>query len=235
MRRIRELIAAVELTHPSDRFFAKIKETWVALPQARALYAAYDRALRVLDDQSWHELKAKAVGHFRDHRKGQLKQGFFNQLNEAFAYEFLVRRGFSRVRVLREDGTVKPDIAYVEGALQRFCEVKTICISEEQIARWSTGSAFSGPIYSELSPGFLSKLNSTINDGWSQITSCGSSGLVYVLVLFDDFTLAHYDTYRRQILTCIAAHPAPAVYVKVGLLGRRRIQKSGLAKSHNFT
>jgi hypothetical protein len=233
MRRIRELLGAVELAHPSDHFFANIEQTWGISPQARAQYAAYDRALRVLDNQSWHELKAKAVKHFRDHRNGQLKQGFFNQLNEAFAYEFLLRRGFGKVRILREGGATMPDIAYCEGTHARFCEVKTIGISEEQISRRSARSAYSGAIYSQLSPGFLKKLNSTISHAWSQIASQGDSGLVYLLVLFDDFTLMYYDTYRRQILRCIAKHPAEAVYIKVGLLGRRRIAKPGSTMHRN--
>ena len=233
MRRIRELIGAVELAHPSDRFFANIEQTWAISPQARAQYAAYDRALRVLDNQSWHEVKAKAVEHFRDHRKGQLKQGFFNQINEAFAHEFLLRRSFRKVRILREDGSAKPDIAYLRGTHTRFCEVKTIGISEEQVARWSTRSAFSGAVYSQLSPGFLNKLDSTISHAWSQVTGRGSSGMVYLLVLFDDFTLMYYDTYRRQILRCIAIHPAEAVYVKVGLLGRRRMEKPGPTINRN--
>ena len=93
MRRIRELIAVVNEAHPKDRFFANIDTTLRASRQARAQYRAYGRALNCLDPQSWAELKEKAARHFLDHRKGQLKQGFFNQLNEAFAYEHLTRRG----------------------------------------------------------------------------------------------------------------------------------------------
>jgi hypothetical protein len=93
MQRIRELIASTKTKYPSDEFFSSIETTWKTSRQARAQYAGYERALRVLDPESWAALKAKAVAHFSDHRKGQLKQGFFNQLNEAFAYEHLVRSG----------------------------------------------------------------------------------------------------------------------------------------------
>lgn len=226
MRRMRELIAQVQASHPRDRFFASIETTWTASRQARAQYAAYDRAFQTMDEQSWSELKCKALKHFLDHRKGQLKQGFFNQLNEAFAYQHLTRRGYAGVRVLREDGKVKPDLEYIVDGQRAFCEVKTIGISQEQLARWEERGAFSGSIYSELSAGFLNKLNGTITNAWSQITSQEARGFIYLVVLFDDFTLMYYDRYRAQIQQLLTAHEAPSIHVKVGLLGRRKTSKS---------
>jgi hypothetical protein len=225
MRRIRELIESVQVAHPGDKFFASIESMWKFSRQAKAQYAAYERALRTLDDQSWVELKGKALRHYLDHRKGQLKQGFFNQLNEAFAYEHLVRRGCHNVRILREDGKTKPDLAYIDGNRRQFCEVKTIGISQEQLARWEAREAFSGTVYSQLSAGFINKLAATITVAWRQISDQGEAGLVYLVVLFDDFTLTYYDTYRRQILSCLRQHTAPAIQVKIGLLGQRRLQK----------
>src|SRR6476646_2260896 len=104
MRRIRELIASVSAAHPGDDFFAGVEQTLKVAPDARRQYEAYERALSVLDPESWAVLQAKAVAHFTDHRPGQRKQGFFNQLNDAFAYQYLVRRGYKQVRVLREVG-----------------------------------------------------------------------------------------------------------------------------------
>jgi hypothetical protein len=226
MQRIRELIAEVQAEHPEDPFFDSIEQTWITSSHARAVYAAYDRALRAMDEQSWSETKHKALKHFRNHRKGQLKQGFFNQLNEAFAYQHLRRRGHAGVRVLREDGNVRPDLVYEAGGRAAFCEVKTIGISQELIARREAGGAFFGPIYNELSTGFLNKLDDTISKAWSQISAQRATGFVYVIVLFDDFTLMYYERYRAQIQCRINAHLAPSVYVKVGLLGNRKISKS---------
>jgi hypothetical protein len=178
-----------------------------------------------LDDQSWSELKRKALAHFKDHRKGQLKQGFFNQLNDAFAYQYLRRRGYSGVRVLREDGQVKPDLEYIAEGQLSYCEVKTIGISQEQLARWEEGGAFSSAIYRELSSGFLNKLDSTLTMAWQQITTQEAGGFVYLIVVFDDFTLDYYNRYRAQIQSQIKRHQAPSIYVKVGLSGQRRISK----------
>ena len=226
MRRIRELITEVQAKHPQDHFFDRIEQTWAASRQARAQYAAYDRAFRTMDDQSWSELKSKALKHFLDHRKGQRKQGFFNQLNEAFAYQHLSRRSYADVRVLREDGNVRPDLQHTADGQTAFCEVKTIGISQEQLERWHAGGAFSGSIYSELSTGFLNKLNSTLKTAWNQITAQGASGFIFLVVLFDDFTLTHYDRYREQIQRQIKGHQAPSIHVKVGLQGHRKISKS---------
>jgi hypothetical protein len=107
MRHIRELVAFARAAHPSDCFFANFDQM-LAIPELRADYRAYERALSLLDPESWKELRAKAVAHFSDHRPGQLKQGFFNQLNEAFAYQYLVRCGYRQVRVLREIGKPSP-------------------------------------------------------------------------------------------------------------------------------
>lgn len=225
MRHIRELISLAEAAHPKDHFFANFDQTLIAFSEARAQYRAYERALSRLDPESWAELRAKAIAHFVDHRRGQLKQGFFNQLNDAFAYQYLVRRGYRHVRVLREVGKTQPDIEYLDGDERKFCEVKTIGISEELIARRDTSQYFHASIYSELSTGFVNKLKSTLDVAHRQINACGTNGLIYVIVLFDDFTLANYGKYRRQVWTCVKAHTAENVYVKVGLLGRRYIRK----------
>ena len=227
MRRIRELISEVEHCYPSDQFFRGIDKTLASSSQAMATYMAYERAVRVLDRESWTELKSKALAHFLDHREGQLKQGFFNQLNEAFAYQHLVARGFSSVRMLRESGKKTPDIEYRDGNTVLSCEVKTLGISQKQIARWEKKEAFSGSVYAELSTGYLKKLSSTVAKAQSQVQAYQRSGLVYLVVLFDDFTLMHYAAYRRQIKNAFRTFEVPYIYAKIGLVGHRRIEKRG--------
>ena len=65
------------------------------MPEVFKDFLAYDRALSTLDDESWDILKNKALQHYLDHRNGKRKEGFFNQLNEAFAYRHLIKQGFS--------------------------------------------------------------------------------------------------------------------------------------------
>jgi hypothetical protein len=225
MRLMRELIDMIKLAHPSDKFFANIDKTLQTSVQAQAYYMAYERALRTLDTESWEHLKRKAILHFPDHRTGQLKQGFFNQLNEAFAYQHLVQKGYTSVRILAEDGNKKPDIEYKDGNLLKACEVKTLGISDEQIARWANIEAFSGSVYERLSEGYLNKLSSTLTKALEQISAHNCQGKVFLITLFDDFTFLYYKTYRSQINNALKLHSAPDVYVKIGLLGRRRIEK----------
>jgi hypothetical protein len=230
MRRIRELIARVSAAHPGDDFFVGVRQTLKVAPDARRQFQAYERALSILDPESWAVLQAKAVAHFTDHRPGQRKQGFFNQLNDAFAYQYLVRRGYKPVRILREVGKTQPDIEYLDRREKCFCEVKTIGISDEVIARRAKLQVTSSSIYQELSGGFLKKLESALDAADRQIKARGK-GLIYLLVHFDDFTFDYYDQYRKQITTCLESHIADSIYVKIGLLGRKHIRKAAISGS----
>lgn len=198
-------------------------------------YRAYERALNCLDPKSWTELRTKAVNHFMDHRPGQLKQGFFNQLNDAFAYRHLVRRGFRQVRVLREDGKTQPDLEYFDGSEKLLCEVKTLGVSDKEIARRHAPRRFRSCIYCELDVAFLSKLRVTLDAAQRQISAHGCSGMVYLVILFDDFTLENYNKYRKQVHSCIQAHTAKSVYVQVGLRGRRYVEKSPISVAKHGT
>ena len=225
MRRMLDLVGMAKKAHPHDQFFANLDETLCSSSQARAQYNAYDRALSYLDQDSWEILSEKAVVHFPDHRKGQLKQGFFNQLNEAFAYQYLTKRGYKEVSFLREDGSKKPDITYIDGRTRHYCEVKSIGISDNELNRLATNVVFDASIYQKLSEEFLKKLDDVLNKAHAQISSQSGPGLVFVVAKFDDFTLSNYDNYRKQISYFLSSHEVPEVFVKIGLMGRRHIHK----------
>ena len=129
------------------------------------------------------------------------------------------------MRVLREVGTTQPDIEYMDGSKKSFCEVKTIGISEELIARRQAVQAHRSSIYYKLSPEFLGKFRSTLEAADRQIKARDAKGLIYLVVHFDDFTLEHYKTYRRQIKDCLSTHTTEYVYVKIGVLGGKYIGK----------
>ncbi|MGA8409167.1 MAG: hypothetical protein WB680_18480, partial [Candidatus Acidiferrales bacterium] len=109
MKRFRELIAAVREKHPSDTFFADFESSCLREPLKRKHYRCYNDALMLLDDESWNILKEKAVKYFMVRREGQLKEGFFNQLNEAFAYRYLLHRGMENIRFVKEAKVKRPD------------------------------------------------------------------------------------------------------------------------------
>jgi hypothetical protein len=134
MRRIRELIADIKDRYRNDDFFTNFDETFQNWPPKRIYYETYGRVLRILDNDSWHILKEKALSHFLDHREGQRKQAFFNILNEAFAYRYLVSRRFENVRFIKEERNRRnPDITFKVNNNIRYCEVKTKNISNSEI------------------------------------------------------------------------------------------------------
>jgi len=222
MQRVRELICQLEVAHPSDDFFEGALANVQNSRQARAYYSSYDRALGELDHASFEVLSRKAINHFRDHRAGQLKQGFFHQLNEAFAYRHLLRCGYTDVTLLGEGKTSQPDISYKDGAKQLFCEVKTIGISEDEIGRRGTNRFFTVN-YSRLSEGFLNKLNHDLLRAQAQIHALGPHGLVYIVVTFDDFTMTYYPQHRQQLDEFLRSHTVKNVYIKAGIFGNRGI------------
>jgi hypothetical protein len=226
MRRFAEVVALARAAHPTDKFFDGVELSVRHLASARTHCWAYERAFATLDSNSWKLLRSKAVAHFTDHREGQRKQGFYNQLNEAFAYQLLRRRGYKGVKVLPETGNSTPDLEYAEERQSRFCEVKTIGISDAVIQRRKGVVAFNTyALYHELSQQFIEKVESAIDLAGKQIKSRGDGGLVFLVIHFDDFTLQHYPRYRRQIVACLNSHPAENIYVKIGTAERKFLTK----------
>ena len=227
MSRFLELLDAVRLSHPHDEFLDKLDQRLASTPLVAKQYAEYEDAFETIDDGSWKVLMVKARDHFLDHRNGQLKQGFFNQLNDAFAYRHLVSCGCQDVAILAEDSRPCPDISYVDNAgHRRSCEVKTINISKDEIARRSSKGIFSGPNhYATLGPTCIKKLNNAMDMAVTQMAARGAIGLIYILMHFDDVTLDFFESYAQQIGDCLASHAASEVVVRVGILGSHTISK----------
>lgn len=224
MLRVQELIDDVRSLYPRDQFFADFEESCKINPDKRRHYRTYDDAFRVLDDQSWDVLKQKSLDHFVDHRDGQLKQGFFNQLNEVFAYRYLVNQKYNRITILPETGNPNPDLRYYDGRKARYCEVKTICLSDDEIQRRRSVKAYDGGIYERLSPEFLKKFQSTIEKANNQLLAKGDDGIIYLILRYDDLALDYYQTYRKQIRQLCSKNRICNLYIKIGIRGRKRIR-----------
>lgn len=222
MKRICEIIANIRERYPKDDFFNDFEKTYRISESKRKAYQAYDRVLNQLDIQSWQVLKEKSLRHYCDHRRGQKKQGFFNQLNEAFAYDYLMRQGCNNIKFLEEDddGTKKPDLEYV---YKGYCEVKSLGISKEEIARRESIDVINGQVYFNLTNGFLNKFHKAICSAWKQINVMGKEGIVYVLIKFDDIALDNYKNYRRQLINYSRQHKLHRVFIKIGYLDKKRI------------
>jgi len=223
MKRIREIIADLRHRYPGDDFFSGFEESCRLSPGKRYYYCLYNKALMVLDDDSWRILKDKAVRHYLDHRKGQRKQGFFNQLNEAFAYRYLVGMGFHDVRLIEEGARTSPDVRFAVHNTQHYCEVKTLGISDDEIDRRSLRNVIDGEVYVSLSDGFLNKFSDAVATAQKQIQAWGPNGLIYVIALFDDIALDYYQNYRKQLIEFASNNGFENLFIKIGLRGNRRI------------
>ena len=228
MQRVRDLVVRVEAAHPTDDFLSVAMDNLSTSRTARAHYKAYDRALSVMDTVSLEKLYHKAISHFTDHRRGQLKQGFFNQLNDCFAYRHLINQGCKDVAILDEGKSTQPDIFCTSGGAEYFCEVKTIGISDEEAGRRGSGLAFTAK-YHELSEGFFRKLNHDIEQANAQIKSRGPNGLVFIVVTFDDFSTTYYQDHRRQLRKFLESHLAKNIYIKAGIVGTRCVSNCRLS------
>ena len=214
MERILELIASVK--HKDD-FYDDFDYNICIDPDIRAQYEIYNNALMTLDNQSWGILKDKAIRHYLDERNGR-KVGFFHHLNEAFAYQYLLKENYENVRLLDEvKGRKNPDILYYLNGKEYACEVKSFDISDDEIVRRRKIQACESS-YHFLSNGFLNKFNDAVFHAKKQIHAIGLEGLIYVMIKPNDFTLEYFDIYKDQLITFSHNENLKNIIVRIGLV-----------------
>lgn len=230
--RVSSLFSKLLINHSGDKYLQESEIAFKSNECLRSILRTYNRAFKTLDIPSWELLKSKAIANFSGKSTNRGKNSFFNHLNEAFAYRYLHQRGCKLITIV--PATTKhrsPDLSFIENGIQRFCEVKTIEISEDEIGRTICGSTFDATIYCALSLPFLNKLDTTLSNAADQMSSQGS-GLVYLIVNFDDFTLKHYSTYKYQLVQFLRLkYPMQEVYIKIGMQSRKRIHNIGRASA----
>ena len=207
MHRLRTLIQELQSNFPNDSYLKqhdlKIRRSHVL----RSIHNSYERALSTLDPEAWEALRQKAFNNFTSLESVRGKQVFFDHLNEAFAYRQLLRSGclaveFVAVTEKQEKKGLQvpsPDLRFTRDGLERYCEVKTINVSDAQLARDKSSGVFNGDIYFELNENFISKLTDTISKAIKKFNAFGETGLVYLLIHSDDRAFDYLDIYKRQV------------------------------------
>lgn len=231
MKRLKELIQKVITSGKDDGFFNQIEFDPINQPLAYQWYEAYEQALQCLDSESWNILSAKAIEHYKQHRDGQLKEAFYNQLNEAFAYQYLVNQGYENVKFLDDSAKKKktPDLSFEVVGKQFYCEVKSIGVSVDELRRSQSGQSYEGSVYYSLDEGFFNKIKSKFNEAAIQISEHGE-GMIFIFIpRFDDFTFTYYLRYKEQILEFLDSNEVHEVYFKIGFNGKY-IHKKGNGK-----
>ncbi|QBC45490.1 hypothetical protein [Iodobacter fluviatilis] len=226
MHGFNQLVEDLEKAFPDDWWISSRRKSNLTTPNAYPQVQVYENALRKLDQESWLLMSQNAHEAFSQPRGIRGKNNFFSLLNEALAYEYLINEGFKNVRLVPAGKNKKsPDISYEDNGLLRYCEVKTICESDEELTRRRSGEAYSSSIYCKLSEQYLGKFDSTIEKAAKQIQAVLSTGLVYLIVNFDDLVLDNYETYRCQLAERLREKfPSQEILIRVGVSSPLYIQ-----------
>lgn len=198
--RIKEVIELMQ-NSGDDSFFSDFEESCSLDAEKKRYYQVYDKALMALDENSWRILKKKLLSHYRDHRDGQTKQGFFNQMNEAFAYQYLQKLNYQDIQMIKEANTPTPDISYRKDNKIAYCEVKTFGLSCNEIKKRELIETGDHGVYANLSIGAINKFKLDIEKSIKQIKdySGSSNGMVFIVLKFDDITDEYLEMYKCQL------------------------------------
>lgn len=221
MKRLKELIQKIVNTGKEDSFLETMKtnienQSWISA------YAPYEQVFQCLDKNAWNLLSAKAIEHYTKNKTSQ--EDFYNHLNEAFAYQYLIQQGYNNVKFLEDDKSKKkkklsPDLSYQITEIQFYCEVKSIRISDNERNRSCSGESYDGSVYFLLGDKFFNKLKGHLEKAETQISMYGE-GLIFIFIkAFDDFTHMYYDRYKEEFRTFLISYEVHEVYFKIGFNG----------------
>jgi hypothetical protein len=213
--RLYELRDCIRDPASANAYFQQFDETLAKSAHVKEVYSRWERMLERLDVQAWEHLKSEAVPRLtaRD-KNGRGWQQLFDILNEGRAYNYLTSIGCTRVRFVQRSRERSPDLEAVLGSKDLLCEVKTINISEEEIAaRTRPMKARSLPI--DLTHGLLKKLRATVQAAREQMATydpCGTAvHIVYLNICFDDCLAERKKAYFQQIDDYLATEPVSGI------------------------
>ena len=195
-----ELVASLKGAPRSyfKNFVASLRDNAIK----RKYFVDMEAELAALDPAAWDHLRTKVGPLFLRKEKVRGWQGAFSELNEAKAYNFLIRSGYTSVEFIPCNRDAKtPDLRAKLGNVDVLCEAKTINRSERAIVAQLRRAASSVPIL--LGKEFFAKIASTIKRADRQMAAFSSAldtrRIIYVVINFDDRLHEHIDDYLIQI------------------------------------
>jgi hypothetical protein len=213
--RLYELKDSVRGPTPANAYFRGFTGHLARSGHVRDFYLRYERSLQGLDDKAWEHLKQEAMPRLtaRD-KKGRGWQQLFDLLNEARAYNYLKSRGATNLHFIPRSSGKTPDLEGFCASKRVLCEVKTLNISEEEVAfRSGRKRVRSGQI--ALPSEFLHKLRTSLDAAKQQLLAFDllhtAIHFVYLNVGFDDILGEFKEGYFRQIDNDLARTPVTDV------------------------
>jgi len=216
--RLYELRDCIADPASSEAYFQDFDQKLARFADAKDVYLRQERVLQGLDDTAWEHLKKEALPLLaaRD-KRGRGWHQLFDILNEARAYNYLKSLGCKNLRFIPRSPRSHEKSPDLEGTLDLdhvLCEVKTINISDEEIA-FRTGPPKVRSLPITLTPGFLKKLRATVETAKSQLLAFdhgrAAVHFVYLNVSFDDFLAEIKETYLKQIDDDLAETPLTGI------------------------
>jgi hypothetical protein len=214
LSRIYELRDLLPDPLPPSAYFQNLDKSLAEIPQKLQQFRELEKDLQGLDASAWLFLKAEVAPllQAKDAKRGW--QQLFDTLNQAKAYGYLRRAGFSNIEFIPRSSTPgrkTPDLRAQLGLVRALCEVKTINISDVEADRRRTGGV--GTLTDQMNVEFLEKLTSTLASAQEQMLTHdadpATKRIVYVIINFDDLLHEYADRYREQIDLNMSEQPKP--------------------------
>ena len=216
--RINEIRDLLRNPDSPDTYFQDFDNSIAANCVKRKHFIDIERDLRGLDNVAWNWLKSEVASMFQQRHPIRGWQAAFDKLNQAKAYNHLVRLGCADVKFVPESarsGQKTPDLAGFLGSTKVLCEVKTVNISDkEAVAR----NEMAGRGTQDRLPDvFFSKLRSTLETAKEQMVcyypNDDAKRMAYIIVNFDDRLHQYVATYSEQLKSFVAAVPVPEIEI----------------------
>ena len=232
--RLYDLIAAVKYpTHP-EAYFQHFDERLEESEHVRSVYIKVERSLQALDEESWRDLRERAVALTvqRDPTRGW--QALFDTLNEAKAFAYLQGLGCSEVRFIKPGRVKRPDLSALLHGQRVLCEVKTINISADEAnrrERVNQGEMIVVSVPTTVKIQMLDKVTDTLTRAIAQLDhedpTRAARRFIFVVLHFDDWVGDYQTEYIAQIDAHLAGNPmlgAELVFCPASNLFERRFE-----------
>jgi hypothetical protein len=221
MHRLLDLVATLAGRFPDHEYLSNSLSEVRTRRSNFAEVRAYSRALNILDDDSWNNLRTAATQRFKEAQGKRGQAAVFDVLNSAVAYRHLKRKGYKYIRCLPESNGKKPsknpDIHYRSRNEDRYCEVKTFHKSDHEYRREILRS-FNPRVYDRLPARFFDKKLDPVLD--NAVTQLGGAkrGIVFAVMHFDDIGPFNRARYKAQLAEHFQAHWSEVeIYVRFGI------------------
>ncbi len=205
---------------PPEFYFRNLDQSLAEIPQKLKQFRDIERDLQGLDPAAWAFLKSELAPLLTAKDPVRGWEALLNKLNQAKAYNYLVRCGYSRVAFIPPSsvkGKKTPDLEASNAAGKALCEVKTINVSDIEAERLQAGGVTT--VEDQLNIFFLNKLGSTLRQAKTQIEAYDPNGeckkIAYVTINYDNRSHEYGDLYRIQIDQYLTLdQPAPGLKIE---------------------